>query len=200
MKKFLLAVMVFVGSVAWTGVCRAETKFFVKAEPVSFLISPKLDGFNVSDGYTTETLSGTASWLPMITGGWEISQDQMVYSVGGGAGYLYNGAFHAATVTAEGSARYKITDLVEVGPHALVLYFISPSWGGTSDIDLSSSVGFGGGLALAVKLFRDDLKVTASADYVSGKFKVTPGLGFTASSSKLDYSGALIKIGVQYAF
>ena len=199
-KCFWLLFLTLTASMVLQGTCRAETKFFVKAEPVSFLFSSKIDGFSANDGYIIETVNGSGSWLPMVMAGLEVNANPMVYSLAGGAGYLYNQAFNGAAISAEASARYKIGKLVEIGPHAVMLYFASPSWQGSTNIDLDSSIGFGGGLAFAVKIKSDTFKITGAIDYINGKFDVTCGPGVTASSNKLDYSGVMFKVGAQYCF
>ena len=101
------AVMIAIGMVVLgSGVCFAEMKFIVNANPVAFLISPDVDDFSASTTFLREEIDGSASWMPTVLGGVEFDTEYTVYAVTAGGGYLYNDAFRATLGQGDFAVRF----------------------------------------------------------------------------------------------
>lgn len=205
---FVSVVMIAIGMVVLgSGMCFAEMRFIVNANPAAFLVSPDIDDFSVTSGSLIEEIDGSTSWIPSLLGGVEFDTEYeefdtgntvyLVYAFTAGGGYLYNDAFRAPLVQGDVAVRFKIWD-VEIGPHVGALYFIDPNWEGDATLSLDESVGVLGGLSLTTT--GEYFRFFVSADYVNGEFDVT-GSGFwRPNQNEIDYSGFLGQIGVIFRF
>ena len=173
---FVSAVMIAIGMVVLgSGMCFAEMRFIVNANPAAFLVSPDADDFNATSGSLIEEIDGSTSWMPTVLGGVEFDTEYeefdtgntvyLVYAFTAGGGYLYNDAFRAPLVQGDAAVRFKIGG-IEIGPHVGVLYFLDPNWEGVSTISLDESIGLLGGISFTTTGER--FKFFASADYVNG--------------------------------
>ena len=205
---FVSAVMIAIGMVVLgSGMCFAEMRFIVNANPAAFLVSPDADDFNATSGSLIEEIDGSTSWMPTVLGGVEFDTEYeefdtgntvyLVYAFTAGGGYLYNDAFRAPLVQGDAAVRFKISG-IEIGPHVGVLYFLDPNWEGVSTISLDESIGLLGGISFTTTGER--FKFFASADYVNGEFDVTGSDSWVPNKSELDYSGFLGQIGVIFRF
>ena len=69
-NSFVSVVMVAINMmVLGSGVCFAEMKFIVNANPVAFLISPDADEFSASTTFVREEIDGNTSWMPTALAG-----------------------------------------------------------------------------------------------------------------------------------
>lgn len=202
------AVMIAIGMVVLgSGMCFAEMRFIVNANPAAFLVSPDIDDFSVTSGSLIEEIDGSTSWIPSLLGGVEFDTEYeefdtgntvyLVYAFTAGGGYLYNDAFRAPLVQGDAAVRFKIGG-IEIGPHVGVLYFLDPNWEGVSMISLDESVGLLGGISFTTTGER--FRFFASADYVNGEFDVTGSDSWVPNKNELDYSGFLGQIGVIFRF
>ena len=197
-KSFVSAVMIAMGMmVLGSGMCFAEMRFIVNANPLAFLISPDADEFSASTTFVREEIDGNTSWMPTLLGGVEFDTESVVYAVTAGGGYLYNDAFRTPLVQGDVAVRFKIWNM-EIGPHVGALYFIDPEWEGTATLVLDESLGVLGGISLTTT--GEHFRFFVSADYVNGEFDVTGSGSWVPNKNEIDYSGFLGQVGVIFRF
>jgi len=187
-----------------------KVHFVMDFKPLSLLYSPKLNDFKVGQsssytyGYThwEDDVEGYGSIFPNLKAGIGIETLVLHIDLTGGLGYLWNRAFSSPMYMGDAAFRFKLGTHVTFGPHIGVILF-DPTWNGSglsdsSDVKLSSTTGFTGGLA-----FTAGGKVASfsmSIDYVNASFDVTTYNGWVASDNKLDISGAALNMGVIFKF
>jgi hypothetical protein len=193
--------------------------------PASFLSSPNIDGFKVTRtdrsgggwySYTeteTQTIDGTGSWIPSLRGGVSFDVGPAYVEPTIGAGYLINGAFTSPMLMGDVACRFKLGDVITLGPHIGLVRFGDPSWNDWStdddsdeiddsapdvDIDVSSTTGYMAGVAFTAG--GETVAFSCSLDYIAAKFDVENGRYWTANSDKLDISGWALTLGVAFRF
>jgi hypothetical protein len=177
--------------------------------PASYLSSPDIDGFEVtrtSGGFTdTEKIDGTGSWIPNLRGGLSFDTGPAYIEPTVGGGYLVNGAFTTPMLMGDLACRFKLGDAVTLGPHIGLINFGDSTWNRNNtewdedvDVDIKGTTGYMGGLALTAG--GETVAFSCSVDYVSAKFDVKTGSGWTANKDELDMSGWAVNLGVAFRF
>ncbi|KPJ75597.1 MAG: hypothetical protein AMJ54_14515 [Deltaproteobacteria bacterium SG8_13] len=199
MRKTLSALLLVIGLLALPPAAAAEVDFVMEINPLSYMISPDVDNFNVTDGILLEEIEGVGSLYPNLKAGVGFESETMIFDILGGVGYLWNDAFTATAFSADLVLRLKVDQrgIFTVGPHLGMIYF-DPTYDGTAQVSLGSDTGLVGGVAFTVGSPR--VAFTALLDYLSAKFDVSTGGGWTASQSQLDLSGFQVVLGVQFRF
>ncbi len=177
----------------------ADVDFVLEVNPLSYVLSPDVDDFKVSNGVLLEEIDGIGSLYPSLKAGVGFESDAMIFDVLGGVGYLWNDAFTANTISGDLFLRLKVDrkGVFTVGPHLGIIYF-DPDYDGTAQVTLDSDTGVVGGVAFTVGSPR--VAFSAALDYLSAKFDVSTSGGWTANQSKLDLSGFQVVLGVQFRF
>ncbi len=204
MKKALIICIAFFVAMISTP-CFAGASFILDLKPASILFSPDIDGFKVSRSsgwtYSSDTISGSGSWMPTLKAGMRIDTSALNIDVTGGVGFLLNGAFHSSMYLADLALRFKISKHATLGPHVSVIKF-DPKWDGSlsdsSDVKLSGETSFMPGLCFTVGGKR--VSFSASIDYIDTSFYVTTYNGWVANDDSLDISGFAIQLGVLFSF
>ena len=199
MKKTLTAVLLVAGLSILPAPAAADVDFVLEINPLSYLISPDVDNFKVSNGVLLEEIEGFGSLYPTLKAGIGFESETMIFDILGGVGYLWNSAFNATTYSGDLFLRLKVDQkgVFTVGPHVGVIYF-NPDWDGTAQVSLDSDTGIVGGVAFTVGSPR--VAFSAALDYLSAKFDVSTSGGWTANESQLDISGFQVVLGVQFRF
>ena len=199
MKKTLIALLLVIGLLMSTSPASADVDFVLEINPLSYVISPDVEDFKVSNGILVEEITGFGSLYPTLKAGIGFESEKMIFDILGGVGYLWNDAFHATTFSGDLFLRFKIDrkGVFTLGPHLGAIYF-NPDWDGTAQVTLDSDTGIVGGVAFTVGSPR--VAFSAALDYLSAKFDVSTSGGWTANQSQLDLSGFQVVLGVQFRF
>jgi len=202
-KALIICIAFFVAMISTP--CFAGASFILDLKPASILFSPDIDGFKVSRSsgwtYSSDTISGSGSWMPTLKAGMRIDTSALNIDLTGGVGFLLNGAFHSSMYLADLALRFKISKHATLGPHVSVIKF-DPKWDGSlsdsSDVKLSGETSFMPGLCFTVggKI----ASFSASIDYIDTSFDVTTYNGWVANDDSLDISGFAIQLGVLFSF
>lgn len=116
----------------------------------------------------------------------------------GTVGVWLNDPFQSPFLGVDAAWSYRFRKNLALGPHVAFLYFLSPSWQGAGDFDISSSWGTMGGCQVALGY---DLQFMLSLDYVYLQpFDITARGGWETDSDTLDFSGIAIQFGVRGRF
>ncbi|MFC1765421.1 hypothetical protein ACFL6U_25535 [Planctomycetota bacterium] len=180
-------------------------QFILDFRPGSFLFSPDMDGFTVTDGTLSETVDGTASYTPSVNAGVGFDFGTVNLNITGGLGYLYNNAFHG------GFAQFDIATLFELvngklrmGPHVGLVGLGDANWDDAGQIDLEGNGGFKGGLTLHAGGQR--VAFLANIDFVDASYDIKTRGGWSATDgngttvTELDMSGVIIDLGLILRF
>ena len=199
MKKVLIALLLVVGLSMATSPASADVDFVLEINPLTYVISPDVDDFRVTNGILLEEIEGFGSLYPTLKAGIGFGSEKMIFDILGGVGYLWNDAFNATTYSGDLFLRFKVgqSGIFTLGPHVGVIYF-DPDYDGVARVNLDSDTGFVGGLAFTVGSPR--VAFSAAIDYLSAEFDVSTSGGWTANQSQLDISGIQIVLGVQFRF
>lgn len=197
-KALIIALAIFL----LTGVASnsyAETDFILEIDPLSLLVSPNIDGFEINRGGTTELLEGGSSWVPSVKAGVGFDLSRVYLDFMGGIGFLWNDAFTSTNYMGDLAVLFKVDErgIFALGPHAGFIYF-DPKWDGTSEIKIDNTTGWLGGIKFLVG--GKKVKFAASIDYLGAEFDVTGENGWIPSEDKLDISGLAIQLGVMFRF
>ncbi len=175
-------------------------------DPGGFLISPDIDGFNVSISsrsrysyyYKSEEIEGVASWAPMLRAGIRFDAQRVVTDLTIGGGSLIGGAFIAPVGALEARLRFRLRHNVMLGPQLGVVYVGEPDWQGDADISFSDTTGVDIGFGVTIGGQRRIL-FNGSLSYLAvSPLDVETGSGWRASDRELDISGAWLKLGVLF--
>lgn len=199
MKKWVTALVLALGLLTLPSPARADVDFVLEINPLSYLLSPDVDNFQVTDGILLEEVEGIGSLYPNLKAGIGFESETMIFDILGGVGYLWNDAFTASTFSGDLILRLKVDrqGIFTVGPHVGFIYF-DPDYDGTAPVNLGSDTGLVGGVAFTVGSSR--VAFSAALDYLKAEFDVSTSGGWTASQSQLDLSGFLVLLGVQFRF
>lgn len=206
-KNNMLAIMLFV-LLAVPVNAMAEVNFTMDISPVSFLISTDVDGFQVENGYMSETIEGTTSFMPNIKAGIGIDTGKLMHlDITGGVGYVFNGAFSTTMVCLDVAPRFKLGNIVTLAPHIGLIKFGDLSWGDGMDATYADSddvkiTDGGSGLIYGVALtVGKKVAFIASIDGINvEEYKVTTHNGYSANQETLDISGYAVQLGVKFRF
>lgn len=199
MKKVAIGICLVISVLLIPGTGSADVDFVLEINPLSYIISPDIDGFKTTNGVVLEELDGYGSLFPTLKAGIGFGSDRHMIDLLGGVGYLWNDGFSAKTYSADAFFRFKVDQrgIFTVGPHIGVIRF-NPEWDGPSKIDLADETGWVVGVGFTVG--SPKVAFSAALDYLSAEFDVTPQAGWTANENTLDISGFLIQLGVQFRF
>jgi hypothetical protein len=199
---FMLILMCMVGSNAFAG---EKVKFVLDAAPLTFMVSPDVDDFNIrrSGGYITEIeiIEGAVAWSPNVQAGIGFNAGEVIaidFTVG--VGHYYGGAAFDSTFTMEKiSARFKLGRAVTLGPQVGLITFDNLEWLGDAQVNFSDSDGQVYGFAFTVGI--DKISFSLSIERMDlDPFTVRTEGGWQASSNELDLSGTVINLGVRMRF
>jgi hypothetical protein len=191
-----------------TGIAQEErepaAQFIWDFRPGSFLFSPDLDGFKVSNGAVTEKVDGTASYAPSINAGVGFKLDSVDLDITGGLGGFINSAFTGGFGQLDVAALFEFADgKLRLGPHVGYIHLTDADWKDNASIDLEGNAGFKGGLTLRAGSKR--VAFLANLDYVDVAYDIKT-YGWTATDkngtvqTKLDMSGLLLDLGLILRF
>lgn len=199
MKKTIIALLLVPAVLMLPPPATADVDFVMEINPLSYLISPDIDDFQVTNGALLEEIDGVGSLYPTLKAGVGFESDTMIFDILGGVGYLWNDAFTATTYSGDLFLRLKVDPkgVFTVGPHLGAIYF-NPDYDGVAQVNLDSDTGIVGGVAFTVGSPR--VAFSAALDYLSAKFDVSTSGGWTASENQLDLSGFQVVLGVQFRF
>ena len=178
MKKAALAWFLMLGLLGLPASSAAEVDFVLEVNPLSYVISPDVDNFTVTDGILVEEIDGIGSLYPNLKAGVGFESETMIFDILGGVGYLWNDAFTATSFSGDLILRLKVDQrgIFTVGPHLGVIYF-DPTYDGVAQVRLGSDTGLVGGVAFTVGSPR--VAFTALLDYLSAKFDVSTSGAWT---------------------
>ncbi len=202
--KVILFAMISVFMMSGNGITGETVKFILRADPVSFMISPDVDGFYVQSTGIRDEIDGSSAWTPNINAGIGFNaRDSVLLDATLGVGWYHGGeALESSFVTQRLSAHYQLGKFVALGAQVGLIQFDNLDWKGDyagSDIQFSHSNGYLAGLSFTAGSAR--VSFSLSAEYVGLKdFDVTTTGGWTPSSNSLDLSGTLINMGVLFRF
>jgi hypothetical protein len=202
--KVTLFAMISVFMMSGNGIAGETVKFVLRADPVSFMISPDIDGFYVQNSGIREEIDGTTAWTPSIHAGIGFDAgDKVLLDATVGVGLYYGGeVLESSFVTQRLSARFKLGKVVTLGAQFGLIQFDDLEWDGDdakSNVNFSDSDGYLAGLSFTAG--SDRVSFSLSVEYVSlDDFDVTTTGGWTPSSNNLDLSGTLINMGVLLRF
>jgi len=183
--------------------------FVLKIQPLSLLLSPDMDGFQVyredydpydpygySYFYNSESIEGIGSLLPTINAGVGIRQEIVFLDFTLGMGYFYNGALQGIAPNFDFAARFRPAKVFTIGAHTTI-FRINPKWTGAgysddNDVDLSSFTGFSLGPTLTVG---KTANFVFSLDYFIGESDVTTYNVWRANYSTINFSGIMVNFG-----
>jgi len=207
MKKagiFIFFVILFL-SVFQESKAQSPVSFVLNIQPISYLISPEINGFSVSRSgsgggwyYYSETdeITGFASVVPNALAGISINTPVVFLDFTGGGGFLWSGAFNGPVYMGDFAARFRIASVFTLGFHGGVMAW-SPKWTGEysddNDVNLGNMTGFYAGPTLSVG---KKASFVFSIDYFSGKSDVYTYNNWHASSSELNLSGVMFNFGL----
>lgn len=170
---------------------------FLNLTPGIFIYSPDVDGFQASDGWKTDEVSGYLSNMATGMIGLSFDNPTMFTDIGIGLGYLYNSSFTATSFLADVALRFKLKrEEMTLGPHLSIVKY-KPHWKGDADISLSDPTGIIAGLSFTMgsKAF----SLMASLDYLTASFDAErPSMSLHGNS--LDLSGIALQLGVIFRF
>jgi hypothetical protein len=199
---FFAIISVFIMS--GSGIAGEKVKFILRADPVSFMRSPDVDGFYVQSSGVRDEIDGSTAWTPSINAGIGFNVgDSVLLDATLGVGWYYGGeALESNFVTQRLSARFKLGKSITLGAQAGLIQFDNLDWKGDyagSNVQFSDSDGYLAGLSFTAGSQR--VSFSLSVEYVSlDDFDVTTTGGWTPSSNRLDLSGALVNMGVLLRF
>jgi hypothetical protein len=202
--KVILFAMISVLMMCGTGITGETVKFILRADPVSFMKSPDVDGFYVQRPGARDEIDGDTAWTPSINAGIGFNAgDSVLLDATLGVGWYYGGqALGSNFVTQRLAAHYKLGKFVTLGAQVGLIQFDDLDWKGDysgSNVQFSHSNGYLAGLSFTAG--SDRVSFSLSVEYVSlDDFDVTTTGGWTASSNSLDLSGTLINMGVLFRF
>ncbi len=206
--KVILFAMISVFMMSGNGIAGETVKFVLRADPVSFMISPDVDGFYIQrSGIRDEIrdeIDGYIALTPSINAGIGFNAgDSVLLDATLGVGWYYGGeALESSFVTQRLSARFKLGKVVTLGAQVGLIQFDNLDWKGDyagSNVQFSDSDGYLAGLSFTAG--SDRVSFSLSVEYVSlDDFDVTTTGGWTPSSTSLDLSGTLINMGVLLRF
>ena len=202
--KVTLFAMILVFVMSGNGITGETVKFTLRADPVSFMISPDIDGFYVQSSGIREEIDGSTAWTPSINAGIGFNAgDSVLLDATLGVGWYYGGeALESSFVTQRLSVRFKLGKVVTLGAQLGLIQFDDLEWNGDyaqSNVNFSDSDGYLAGLSFTAGSER--VSFSLSVEYVSlDDFDVTTTGGWTPSSNSLDLSGALVNMGVLLRF
>ena len=202
--KVILLAMISVFMMFGNGIAGETVKFILRADPVSFMISPDADGFYIQNSGRRDEIDGCTAWTPSINAGIGFNVgDSVLLDATLGVGWYYGGeALESSFVTQRLSARFKLGKAITLGVQAGLIQFDNLDWKGGyagSDVQFSDSEGYLAGLSFTAGSER--VSFSLSFEYVSlDDFDVTTTAGWTPSSNRLDLSGALVNMGVLFRF
>ena len=199
MKKVAVGIFSALTLLLIPAIGSADIDFVFEIDPLSYIVSPDIDGFKTTDGTVIEELEGYGSLYPSLKVGIGLESKTHIIDILGGAGYLWNDGFSAKTFSMDTFFRFKVDQrgIFTVGPHIGVIRF-NPEWDGPSEIDLADETGWVLGVGFTVG--SPKVAFAAALDYLDAEFDVTPQAGWTANENVLDISGFLIQLGVQFRF
>lgn len=199
---FFAIISVFIMS--GNGIAGDTVKFILRADPVSFMISPDVDGFYVQSSGIRDEIDGRTAWTPSINAGLGFNAgDSVLLDATLGVGWYHGGeALESSFVTQRLSARFKLGKFITLGAQAGLIQFDNLDWKGdyaASNVQFSDSDGYLAGLSFTAGSER--VSFSLSVEYVNlDDFDVTTTGGWTPSSNSLDLSGALVNMGVLLRF
>lgn len=202
--KVILFAMISVFMMSGNGIAGETVKFLLRADPVSFMISPDVDGFYVRSSGTRDEIDGYTAWTPNINVGIGYNAgDSLLLDATLGVGWYKGGqALESNFVTQRFSARFKLSKVITLGAQVGLIQFDNLDWKGDfagSNVQFSDSDGYLAGLSFTAG--SDRVSFSLSVEYVSlDDFDVTTTGGWTPSSTSLDLSGTLINMGVLLRF
>jgi hypothetical protein len=202
--KVILFAMISVFIMFGNGIAGETVKFILRADPVSFMISPDVDGFYVQRPGIRDEIDGKTAWTPSINAGIGFNAgDSVLLEATLGVGWYKGGeALESSFVTQRLSAHYKLGKFVTLGAQVGLIQFDNLDWKGDyagSNVQFSHSNGYLTGLSFTAG--SDRVSFSLSVEHASlNDFDVTTTGGWTPSSNKLDLSGTLINMGVLLRF
>ncbi|NJL59002.1 MAG: DUF481 domain-containing protein [Desulfobacteraceae bacterium] len=196
MKRVIIRVIVLL-AVMIPAQSFAKANLILNLTPGFIVYSPDVDGFEVSDGWKTDQISGSFSNIAALSAGVGVDTPGMFFDMTVGAGYLWSSFMKSDVLMGDVACRFKIRrDEMTLGPHLTFLRF-SPDWEGDSKIKLSDETGVAGGLSFTIgsKAF----SIIAALDYMHLDFKIEePRLPTNPDS--LNMSGIVFQIGMLMRF
>jgi hypothetical protein len=197
-------VLILVPVQAW-----AEVNFILDLQPLSFLLSSDVDGFEVtrSSGSITyiEKIEGYGSFMPNLKAGISIGAGKVMHlDITGGLGYLWNSAFSVPVFSVDVAPRFKLGTIVTLAPHIGYIKFGDLEWIGENFSD-SNDVKFsdgGAGLIYGVSItVGKKVSFVGSIDGISvEEYNVKTYNGWAANQKTLDISGVAVQLGVKFRF
>lgn len=202
--KVTLFAMITVFMMSGNGITGETVKFTLRADPVSFMISPDIDGFYFQNSGIREENDGYTAWTPSINGGIGFNAgNSVLLDATLGAGWYYGGqTLESNFFTQKLSARFKLNKVITLGAQLGLIQFDELEWEGSyakSNVKFSDSDGYLAGLSFTAGSER--VLFSLSVDYVFlDDFDITTTAGWTPSSNSLDLSGTMINMGVLLRF
>lgn len=184
---------------------RAELEVILDARPGAVLVGFESGKFELVGPEETgqgtvivEEQGGNVSTVPNLRFG--VGWDTTRYYVDATAvgGYLLSEYFRCVELGAGLAGHYKFRKNVSAGPHADLLYFTLPGWGGDAEVEFSDSWGAVMGLEMLIGY---DIMFTFSIDYFyTYPFEVDPEEPWTSEDDEFDASGVLLQFGIRGRF
>lgn len=202
--KVIFLAMISVFIMSGNGIAGETVKIILRADPVSFMISPDADGFYIQGPGIRDEINGRTAWTPSLNAGIGLNVgDSVLLDATLGVGWYYGGeALESSFVTQRLSARVKLGTVITLGAQAGLIQFDNLDWKGDyagSNVQFSDSDGYLAGLSFTAG--SEKVSFSLSVEYVSlDDFDVTTTAGYTPSSNSLDLSGALVNMGVLLRF
>ena len=178
--------------------------FLFEAQPASLVFHKgerRVRASNAQGGLSEEFFFN-ASWFPSARIGASVDRGRYYADFTVGGGLLGTLGFWNELVSpllrADAAAHFKLGNHLNVGPHLGAVYFVNPTWHGTSDLEFSSAPGLLGGLDLSAG--KRKIAFFASVDYLWASLPVEGRNGWVVEDDRLDLSGVAVQLGISGAY
>lgn len=194
--KAVLFVLFFI---LCTSPCHAEgLKFLFEAKPLGILIAPHAEDFEatrISDPSESEEIETRGNYFATMKMGGGFDTRAVSLDLTGGGGYFRNEAFTVTYGIIDFMPRFKAGPRVTFGPHFGFLFFDSPDWDGSAQLDIEGSDGFMSGFEMT---FGQKVAFSLAFDYIDTTFDVKPQAGsdWQVNRNKINMSGMSVQIGI----
>lgn len=198
MKK-LITGLLLTSVVATSQLSAIENNFIMDIMPLSIVAHSDLEGFSNTSGFSSETISGSASVSPNILLGYGLDLSYFSFDVTAGGGALVNGAFSATYLQGEVCA-YVTTKQkgFMIGPFYRIMDYSDPKWL-TDNLIMTGTQASVYGISMMTG--GKKVKFKMKVGQTSGADIAVQGInGYTASSNTLSLDGLNVELGLALRF